>query len=879
LKSIIVSKTSYHQKIDEIFSKQNQKSYKIQSSLDFATWIDQILTNHFNEYLSSSSEPIALFALGSYGRLELNPYSDIDLLLVHKAESTTIETEIKLFIQSLWDIGLEVGHQFVTPDQCFELALEDVAIRTTLLEMRFICGDQNFSNDLERSLNKKVFNIGLRKFAEQLLNDTNNRHQKYGLSPQLLEPHIKEGVGGLRDLHILLWLFRVNRDWQKKYFIKNDNYSSIFNFLDSLRNHSLILGNHAEKLELAFQFLFKVRTQIHLLSGRKSDFLEYGIQKKIAESLDYRNREQWLAVEHFMRDYYTHSRRIFHTYLILSEKLARRRKSIVADKKNEAEKITNAFYIFNGEIHLHPSFQNIFEENPSELMQIFIYRRQYGVRLSESLREKIYYVVGNLGENFRTDKTVVQLFIKLVKNPKHLAENLRTMHELRLLDLFLPEFSALTSLAQHDLYHYYSADEHTLFAIDNLIKLDEITDPENHLAQVYKKIQDKSTLILATLFHDLGKAKKGDHTIVGVDIANDILNRWEIEGEQKSRILFLIRNHQKMEQVSFRRNVEDFSTVREFVQLVGDEENLKLLYLLSYADLSAVNPNIWTDWKGILLKELFIASQNYLRGEKREIKIDFAALENLAKLVQDQLPSEFDQRAIINHLNKIPNHYLDNFDERQIATHIELINLLSGKSNILHFEDYNSHIVITTITQDQPFCLANICGVLSVHDMNIFSAQIFTRSDDIVVDVFRVIPVSPNIRFDDIEQNHISSDLDEVLTGSLDLRNLFVSHKRKWKRRKFRKTVYPDEINFDNRAFSPFTIIDIFTDDSVGLLYRLALAMSELKLNILAAKISTRLEQVADSFYVVDEQNKKIKKSKQQDKVRQYLLKAIHREF
>ena len=362
-------------------------------------------------------------------------------------------------------------------------------------------------------------------------------------------------------------------------------------------------------------------------------------------------------------------------------------------------------------------------------------------------------------------------------------------------------------------------------------------------------------------------------------MADNILKRWEIDEETVARILFLVRNHQKMEQVSFRRNIEEFGTIREFKELIQDEKNLELLYLLSYADLSAVHPNIWTEWKGILLMELFKATLNYLRGEKREVKVDAEAQLQLAKRIHPYLKFPITVNEIVSHIEQMPYHYLDAFDERQISDHLHYIEQLSDLSNILNFEDNTSHILITAVTRDKPFCLADICGVLSVHDLNIFSAQIFTRSDNIVIDVFRVVPVSSNLRFDDIKKEDISDDLDKILSGAVNLRGFFIRHKRRWKRRKFRITGYPDEINFDNRESAPYTIIDVFTDDSAGLLYRLALAMSELNLNILSAKIATRVDQVADSFYVVDKLNNKISDEKKQGKIRQHLLKAIHREF
>ena len=869
----------YHQIKERLFAENDSENDNLAGSAKYAVWLDSILCGYFEKFYIDDRDSISLFALGSYGRSELNPFSDIDILIVHKRDSVPVREKTKQFIQGLWDFGLEVGHQFVTPQQCCELALEDAANRTTILEMRLVCGSKELSARLELLLNSDVYTRGLCEFSEQLLKDTASRHQKYGGSPQLLEPHVKEGVGGLRDLHVLLWLFRVSRDRQNQYVIKQDHHSSIMKFLQNIRDHSLLLSGDAEKLKQSFRFLMKVRNRMHLSAGRKNDHLEYGGQKKLAADLGYRDQDQWLAVEHFMRDYYTHTRRIYHTYLILSEKLARRRKSVVAAEGIHGKKISDAFYILDDEIHLHPEYKKIFYLNPPELLLVFIYRRKYNVRLSEALRESIYYAIESLGGNFKKDKEVIRLFLQLFKYPEHLGDNLRTMHELGLLDVILPEFSALTSLAQHDLYHFYSADEHTLIAIENLTGLAGESPAQNHLARIYAEIRERRTLLLSILFHDLGKARQGDHTIVGVEIAGGILRRWGIDGDESERILFLVRNHQKMEQIAFRRNVEEFSTIREFAHLIKDEKNLKLLYLLSYADLSAVNPNIWTEWKGILLMELFNATQNYLHGKKKEGMIDSETLQNMSALIQQQLPGQFSEKDVSDHLREMPPHYPDSFDEKQIAGHLRMIRQLATRSNLMKFENTQTHFMITTITRDQLFCLADICGVLSIHDLNIFSAQIFTRRDLVVVDVFRVIPISPNLRFDDIQQEDISQDLEKVLSGSSDLPHLFQRHKRKWKRRKFRHSGFPDEINFDNSGFSPYTIIDIFTDDSVGLLYRLALAMSELHLNIRSAKISTRVDQVADSFYVVDQHSQPVLDEKQQAKIRQHLLKAIHREF
>ncbi|NOY77347.1 MAG: [protein-PII] uridylyltransferase [Calditrichaeota bacterium] len=837
---------------------------------------DAVISRTFESFLRQRRAPIAVFAPGGYGRCELNLNSDVDLLIIVDDSDKALLKALEKAIRALWDLGLEVGHQVLTPDQAVTLALNEWTFRTTLLEMRFLWGDESLASTVERVLNDRVIFNDYKTFLKTVLDETAARHKKFGNSPQLLEPDVKNGMGGLRDFHALLWLYRSHPDFSGTFKIRKQVRSATMNLLQHLFEQSFLLANDFTALRKAFEFLLSVRNELHLLTDQKMDRLEYGLQKDLASRLTTRGTEERLAVEKFLRDYYLHVRKIYHSYQILSELFIPSRSHFQMEKEwSSREVLAPGILKFKDAIVFEGTTPRIFSERPELLMQVFRWQQEYNLKLGEFLRNALYLQSQTLSDKFQNHPAVVEVFLKIMQNPKNLGRVLRVMHELEILDRFLPEFSAITALAQHDLYHYYSADEHTILAIENVADLLKISEDPFELKATLQSISEKEVLFLALLFHDIGKALPGPHTENGVALASRVFRRWNLSGERVERVLFLIRNHLKMEQFAFRRNSEDPSTLQKFAKIVGDVTNLKLLYLLTYGDLSALNPTVWSEWKAIQLWELFRRTRRYLSGECISEALDEKELSDLAEEILGILPAPFKREEILNHLRMMGEEYLKSFGAEEISGHLLAISQIPANPAFIEFKNLRTHWGVTVVTRDRPSLLAEICGVLAANDLSIFAAQIFTREDGFVIDSFRVLPFSKHIQFSEIVQKDILNDLVNVLSGKIELGELLARHKRRWKRHPLKKSGKPVEIVFDNQLSRDFTIIDIFTDDALGLLYQIARTLSSSGVNIQSAKISTRVDQVSDSFYVTDENGQKIVDSEKIDEIRKNILRSL----
>ena len=644
-------KNSFLEKRLEIFRRHRGKWEGAAAAQELTQLTDELITRTFSDQFGDQNSGVAVFALGGYGRCELNLHSDVDLLIVTENSSAAFQRSLQKIIQSFWDLGLEVGHQVQSIEQTIELALQEWTFRTTLLEMRTLWADLNLVAEVQKNLQSRVIFKDYKSFLKTILAETETRHQKYGNSPQLLEPNLKNGMGGLRDFHTLLWLYHSHPDFSRKFEIHRTARSATLHLLENFFHQAFLLEGDHFALKHAFEFFMTLRNELHFLTGQKTDRLEYGLQKKITSTLGYEDVPEILAVEQFLREYYLHARKIYHTYQILSELFIPKMtylQKVEADSSQETlapaiSRIGNSI-VFSG-----VSTRN-FSDQPELLMKIFFWKQKYDLKLGEFLRSLLYHQAQNLNEDFQRNQEVIRVFLQIMQNPERLGDVLRTMHELEILDRFLPEFSAITALAQHDLYHYYSADEHTLLAIQNVADLMNREKDPFELKSTLEKLPQKEILFLALLFHDVGKALPGSHIETGVVLAREVFERWKFSGEAAERVLFLIENHLKMEQFAFRRNSEDPSTLQQFAKIVQNVQNLELLYLLTYGDLSALNPTIWSEWKAIQLWELFRNTKRYLMGKSFSAPLSEKELIRLSEEVLAFLSPDMNQNTVLKHL-------------------------------------------------------------------------------------------------------------------------------------------------------------------------------------------------------------------------------------
>ncbi|HNB56578.1 MAG TPA: HD domain-containing protein [bacterium] len=797
---------------------------------------DSIITEVFARHRLLESDAVCIFALGGYGRREMNLFSDIDINLVYgtTAVPDAIRASVQPFIAQLWDMGLELGHSVRSIEDCVSLALQDAEIRTSLLDAHYIAGDTVTADKFRQAVQNRIHTHDPQTYIQSRIQHMRARHRHHGNSERVLEPDIKEGKGALRDLHTLYWViqtaFRISRE------IETSTSHTIV-ALRTLGDQHILSSDEIDRTEKAADFLMAVRNALHMFAKRRNDRLSYSVQLQLATYFGYQDTPEAKGVEVFMRRYYSEARHISHTCITAIHKLhVKFARPAFDDARLPLE---NGFYLWQHDGDRTLEFNGDFGEHirtePRWMIRIFTLAQKYNATLSDTLQATLREHHYMLDEAQITHREIIRDFLEIWRCEGQIASTLRTMHELTLLEKMVPEFGYIVAHYNYNIYHKYTTDEHLIVAVEALERLffDEVTRDIDikHLRQIYEELtlDERYQLYWAVFLHDIGKSRGGDHSEIGVTLAGDIFRRLHYTDGVET-IQFLILNHLHMEQTAFRRNLKDSETIQNFVTLIGDRRRLRMLYLLTYADMSAANKNVWTEWKSLLLQELFFRTDDALKTHAGESS-EFSTWE------------ELDYAGIV----------------------------YDGKLSV-SFTDREKYTEVIAVTTDAPYRLATLCGALSVCDVSIIDAQIHTREDGIIVDQFRIFDQWSQKPTTDIQKNKIRSILTEVLEKPEELTAHLHRHRDRWKRKKF-IAEQPTEIYFeDNRRF---TIIDIFAADRIGLLYTITHALSDLGLNIHSAKIGTRLDGVADCFYVTERDGKKIVSVYRQEEIRSKILNLL----
>lgn len=804
---------------------------------------DAALKQVFGEIFKPAKTEPFIGATGSYGRRELCPASDIDLLVLVPGQSDPpLDQAVTQFVGKLWDVGLEVGHAVRTVEECVELAETDFEVKTSLLDSRYIAGSQEIGGRFSAALRARVFRKPVTGFVAGLIQATDDRHQKYGNSVRLLEPHVKESAGGLRDLHNLFWMLRAEHygEWQSD-SDQTPSTGMMLSFFSWLASRGIIAKDDVRQLDSALDQLLRVRHQLHYLTGRKTDRLEYPLLAPLADALLFKPDSGFTPVEQFMRNYYVNARTVFHYNIVLTDRMRYRVNRTHPDTGVRTENLANGFQITRFEGQTLLSYRGdpvkLFRSDPVELMQVFRLAQEHGAGLHDTLRIAISRCLHLITDDFRGSAKAAAVFREILSSKRRFFTAFRQMHNLEVLGRYIPEFGYIRAHYQHNVYHFYTTDEHTIAAVGHLEDL--ATDPDtahNALAQLYREIPDLETLRLAVFLHDIGKSRGGNHCEIGVSLSRAILERIGLTGRADD-VCFLVLNHLRMEQTAFRRNLKSPETIAQFASLVGTRRRLRMLYLLTYADMRAAAPNVWTDWKAALLLELFARADDQLASESGDETYDT----RIAKRFLEEISAD------------------PYFAETQLESNLEL-----------HFEDFETWTEVTVITLDHPFRLSRICGVLTACDVNIFDAQVYTRPDGVIIDRFRVIDLVGETSIDTERKDKIRTTMRQVLIEGTDARDLVNRHMNKWRRRRRSASRVATEVQFDNSG--SFTIIDIFAPDTPGLLFQITDRLAQLGLNVHAAKIGSRLDGAADCFYVLNDRRKKITDGNEKERIRETLL-------
>lgn len=816
----------------------------------------------------------ALVALGGYGRKELNPSSDVDLLFLHNLEGGTVAagkahpwlaSRMESLLYTLWDVGLKVGHAVRSVDDCVVVANRDMQSKTALLEARWIAGDRELFRRMESVFLARCVRGHSEQYIAARLADQRARRARYGGSATMQEPNIKNGCGGLRDYQNLLWMA----------FFKYRTRT-----LRDLQERDLISDGERRQLESAYDFLLRVRNELHYETGRAADGLARALQPRVAHSLGYTDRSPVRRLEAFMRDLYRHMRSVFLITRTLEQRLAllpdpqRRlpsfRQLLHRGRQRIRRQLVDGFQCVDGEIS--PERTRVFREQPRRLLRVFFYAQQRGLRLHPDLMQLIRNELDLVTPGFLADPHVAETFLEILNQRGNVAPTVRAMHETGLLGRYLPEFEPLTCLVQHEFFHQYTADEHTLRCLEHLDRIWEAKEPPHaNYAELFRQIEHPFVLYLALLLHDAGKASRGGaHSIESAQTALVVARRLGLDSPVTHSLRLVIEHHLLMAQVSQRRDLDDPAVIRTFAGQVQTEENLRLLTLHTVVDSLGTSDQLWNGFKDSLLLRLYRRASDAMSGTSVVVRAEARQRESLVNEVRTLRSREISEDELQGHFASLPPHYLRVHQPKEILADLELVHAFLRRQ----FNEAEDPLEPTLLWQDEPdrgYTVVKVCtwdrlglfskltGSLTVAGLNILSARIFTRTDSIALDTFFVTDARTGLLVRREERERFARLLPKALAGEVNLREQMA-------RRPTLTPIYtslegehlPTTLRLDNETSETCTVLDLETEDCVGLLYTITRVLSEAGVNILLAKILTEKGAAVDTFYVCDRDGRKI---------------------
>jgi [protein-PII] uridylyltransferase len=813
-----------------------------------ADMVDGLVRKAFQKAQTQVSAPsVCLIAVGGYGRAELAPYSDVDLLLLYSSSrKEDLPPLVEKILYPLWDLGLEVSCSSRSINECLRMAQSDLHIKTGLIDGRYLDGEYEFFRKLYGLFTKRVLHRKVQEFAKSLAEDLNLRNQKYEDPAYALEPNIKEGEGGLRDFQVGRWIIRA------KY--KTDRWDSI------------LFPDHSRVLEKSLQFLWAVRNQLHLLSGRKQDHLTFELQEKIAPILGLSAGTD--GIEEMMRQYHLSTQRISNFVYDILERTLHEPSWV---KKPffflRRKKIDENFGMAYGEIYLFDPVT--FKRDPPQLMTLFkhcqTYRASMDFRMEEAVMEALPYV----DDRFRGSEEVNQTFLSILRKGDGVDVILKKMHELGLLSRYIPEFSEIEGKVHYDLYHVHPVDVHTLLAVEELTKLRGGLYLKDYplLTSLIREIENPEILFLTTLLHDIGKGTGGDHSSIGKEMVQLIGERMGLPAKSRELMGFLVNRHLFMIETAFRRDLHDEQVILRFADEVRDINQLKMLYLLTFADIKAVGPEAWTSWKNTLLMELFLKTSHFF--EKGAVAGPFLKRDEMIQKLRESLS----QQTISEYAEYLPDRYLSCYSVEEIACHIGIARSIEKELLVVDWEiEKENQAKVTVCTKDRYGLFSKMTGSMFLNRLSVLEAQIHTWENGIALDTFWVQDVTK-----DIERHlqQFKKYLKEILSGKVLLKNLL---SKKNGSNGIKQKIIPrvmGEVKINNHDSDFYTIVEVTGEDRLGILYEITQALTDHGCDIHFARISTLGNRIVDVFYVQDEWGEKIEEKQKTDRLKQILLNRL----
>jgi len=816
----------------------------------------------------TSAEHLCIIAVGGYGRGAMAPGSDVDLLFLRPYKKTPWgESVIEYMLYILWDLRQKVGQATRTVEECINLAKKDYTIRTSILEARYLWGDTKLFNELRKKFISQVQSSGSgQDFVDEKLGERDARHERAGASRYLVEPNIKEGKGGLRDLHTLFWIGK---------YLYHVEHSS------ELVAQGVFSEDEYKLFEKAENFLWAVRCHLHFLTGRAEERLSFDVQQEMATRLGYTERSGLRGVERFMKHYFLVAKdvgdltRIF--CLVLEVQNKKRLPSLARFLPSFARRRFGDFVEESGRLNI--AHDDVFKNDPVNLIRLFHVADETGLLIHPNTFKQVTRSLKLINGDLRKSPDANALFLETVCSNNDPERLLRRMNESGVLGKFLPDFGKIVAMMQFNMYHHYTVDEHLIRAVGLLAQLEagDIRDDHPLAHELFPKIQRRDVLYMAVLLHDIAKGRDRDHSEVGEEIARRLCPRLGMSKSNTETVAWLVRNHLVMSDFSQRRDISDPQTARDFAEIVQSPERLRLLLILTVVDIRAVGPGVWNGWKGQLLRDLYYETEPILQGGHSTVTRHerIASAKEALLLRLNDWPSEESERVLDLHY---PPYWLS-LDTDCQERHARMIREADSAGQIFAMsvvpDEFTDATEITVYTPGHAGLFSQLAGAFAHAGVNIVEAKIFTTSSGMALDMFTIQDTEGHALDEATRIDRIRSTIERTLKG--DLRphlEIAESDKKAAKRdRAFR--VEPDVV-IDNEASETYTVIEVNGRDRPGFLHDLTRAIFELGLSIGSARIATYGERAVDVFYVKDNFGLKVTHPGRLQKINDALLDALN---
>jgi [protein-PII] uridylyltransferase len=835
------------------------------------SWLqDQLITilhdfalNHvFNTDKTPAASRIAVAAVGGYGRGTLAPGSDIDLLFILPVKKAVwAEAAIEYILYVLWDMGFKVGHATRTVEECIRLSRADMTIRTSILEARLICGEAALESELEHRFDDEIIRNTGQQFIAAKLAERDERHRKSGDTRYLVEPNVKEGKGGLRDLHTLFWI--------SKYYYRVRNPEDLVK-AGALSRREYNLFHKCE------DFLWAVRCHLHFVTGKSEERLSFDIQRDIAERLQYNPHPGLSAVERFMKHYFWVAKNVGDLTRILCSTLEEQHvkdapgiSAAISRFANRPHKIAGSPQFVEDRGRIALASPDVFKQDPVNLIRLFHIAEINGLEYHPDALARVTRSLALVNSQLRDDAAANRIFLSILTSRKTPSLTLRRMNEAGILGRFIPDFGKIVSMMQFNMYHHYTVDEHLLRTLDVLSRVENGKENEIHplAAKICPSIEDRTVLCVAAFLHDVAKGRPEDHSIAGAKVARKLCPRLGLNQKQTDLVAWLIEEHLTMSMVAQTRDLNDRKTIIDFSEKVQSLERLRMLLILTICDIRAVGPGVWNGWKGQLLRTLYYETELHLTGGFSEV-----SRKQRATYAREQLAESLEgwSQKDRKHYSKLHYEpYLLSVTLEDQVRHAEFIRdadkAKKALATMVRTHSFHAITEITVLAPDHPRLLAIITGACSAAGANIADANIFTTTEGRALDTIMINREFSNDEDELRRAASIGKMIEDVLAGLKHLPEV-IAIRTKGKKRNKTFSVTPT-VSMSNALSNKFTVIEVECLDRPGLLSEITSVLSDLSLDITSAHITTFGEKVIDTFYVTDLVGMKISNENRQGNI------------